>query len=68
MVLALQLMNSGNLTARHLEWIASQLEEWCAPLRLSLEASSVMSFYIDIGSREGLRRRTQVSLMHTRAV
>lgn len=58
MALALQLMNSGNLTARHLEWVATQLEEWCAPLRLSLEPSSVMSFYVDLGLREGLKRRT----------
>ena len=57
-VLLLQLMNSGNMTARHLEWVAGELDEWCAPLRLTLEASSVTSFYIDLAAREGFRRRT----------
>ena len=57
-VLVLQLMNAGNLTARHLEWIARELDEWCAPLRLTLEPSSVSSFYVDLASREGLKRRT----------
>ncbi len=56
-VLVLQLMNSGNLTPRHLEWVAEQLSEWCAPLRLSLESSTVTSFYVDLGSRTGLKRR-----------
>ena len=47
--LLLQLMNAGNMTARHLEWVAGELDEWCAPLRLSLEPSSVTSFYVDLG-------------------
>src|SRR6266568_9229035 len=57
-VLLLQLMNTGNLSPRHVEWVAEQLSEWCAPLRLSIEGSSVTSFYVDLGSRTGLRRRT----------
>jgi len=61
-VLVLQLMNSGNLTARHLEWVANELDEWCSPLRLTLEASTVTAFYVDLGSREGLRRRTPAPL------
>ena len=61
-VLVLQLMNAGNLTAKHLEWVAGELDEWCAPLRLSLEPSSVSSFYVDLGSREGLKRRTPAPL------
>lgn len=61
-VLVLQLMNSGNLTARHLEWVAKELDEWCSPLRLTLEASTVTAFYVDLGSREGLRRRTPAPL------
>ena len=61
-VLVLQLMNAGNLTARHLEWVAHELDEWCAPLRLTLEPSSVSSFYVDLGAREGLRRRTPAPL------
>jgi cyclic-di-GMP-binding protein len=56
-VLVLQLMNSGNLTPRHLEWVAEQLSEWCAPLRLSIEASTVTTFYVDLASRAGLKRR-----------
>jgi hypothetical protein len=56
-VLVLQLMNSGNLTPRHLEWVAEQLPEWCAPLRLNLESSTVTSFFVDLSSRAGLRRR-----------
>jgi hypothetical protein len=57
-VLVLQLMNSGNLTPRHLEWVSDQLSEWCAPLRLSIESSTVTSFYVDLGSRGGLKRRS----------
>ncbi|MFI4924417.1 MAG: hypothetical protein ACHQJ7_04665, partial [Vicinamibacteria bacterium] len=61
-VLVLQLMNAGNLTARHLEWVAGELHEWCAPLRLTLEPSSVSSFYVDLGGRDGLKRRTPAPL------
>ena len=57
LVLLLQLMNAGNLTPRHLEWIGGELPQWCAALRLTLEPSSVTSFYVDMASREGLRRR-----------
>jgi hypothetical protein len=57
-VLLLQLMNTGNLSPRHVEWVASQLSEWCAPLRLSLEPQTVSSFYVDLAERTGLRRRT----------
>jgi hypothetical protein len=55
--LMLQLMNSGNLSAKQLEWVSGELDEWCAPLRLTLEPSSVTSFYVDLGSRAGLKRR-----------
>ena len=55
--LLLQLMNSGNMTARHLEWVVGELDEWCIPLRITLEPSSVTSFYVDLGARTGLRRR-----------
>ncbi len=60
--LVLQLLNSGNLTARHLEWVWSELDSWCTPLRLSLEPSSVTSFYVDLGAREGLKRRSPAPL------
>ena len=56
-VLLLQLMNAGNLSPRHVEWVAGQLSEWCAPLRLNIESSIVTSFYVDLGSRTGLKRR-----------
>jgi len=56
-VLVLQLMNSGNLTPRHLEWVSEQLPEWCAPLRLNIEASTTTTFYVDLSARAGLRRR-----------
>jgi cyclic-di-GMP-binding protein len=57
-VLLLQLMNAGNLSPRHVQWVADQLAEWCAPLRLNLEAPAVASFYVDLGDRAGLRRRS----------
>jgi hypothetical protein len=60
--LVLQLMNSGNLTPRNIEWVDSQLTEWTAPLRLTLEPSSVTSFYVDLGARAGLRRRSPAPL------
>jgi hypothetical protein len=56
-VLLLQLMNAGNLSARHVEWVAEQLSEWCAPLRLNVESSTATSFYVDLGARSGLKRR-----------
>ncbi len=62
LVLMLHLMNAGNMTPKHLEWVADELDEWCGPLRLTLESSSVTSFYVDLGSREGLRRRTPAPL------
>ena len=56
LALLLQLMNTGNITAPHIAWVSSKLNEWCTQLRLSLEPSSATSFYVDLGSREGLRR------------
>jgi len=56
-VLVLQLMNSGNLTPHHLEWVSERLSEWCAPLRLNIEASSASTFYVDLSARAGLKRR-----------
>jgi hypothetical protein len=62
LVLLLQLINAGNLTPRQLDWIAGELPEWSASLRLSLEPSTVTSFYVDLASREGLRRRPAAPL------
>jgi hypothetical protein len=55
--LVLQLMNAGSLTARQVEYIWSELDDWCAPLRLTLEPSEANAFYVDLGGREGLKRR-----------
>ena len=44
-------------SARHVEWVAEQLSEWCAPLRLNVESSTATSFYVDLGARNGLKRR-----------
>jgi len=57
-VLLLQLMNAGNLSPRHVQWVADQLSEWCAPLRLAVEPPTLTSFYVDLGDRIGLRRRS----------
>ena len=56
--LVLQLMNAGNLTARQVELIWGELDDWCAPLRLTLEPSAANAFFVDLAGREGLRRRT----------
>ena len=62
LVLMLQLVHAGNVTPKHLDYVAQQLPEWCQPLRFSLEASSVTSFYVDLASRDGLKRRTPAPL------
>ena len=62
LVLLMQLMNAGNITAPHIAWMSSQLNEWCTQLRLSLEPSPGTCFYVDLGSREGLRRRSPAPL------
>jgi len=61
-VLLLQLVHAGNTTVRHLEYLDDELEQWCQPLRLTLEPSSASSFYIDLGGREGLKRRAAAPL------
>jgi hypothetical protein len=58
----LQLMNTGNLTPRQLDWLAAQLDEWCAPLRFTLQSSPSTSFYVDLAGRAGLRRRPPAPL------
>ena len=55
--LVLHLMNAGSLTARQVEFIWGELDDWCSPLRLTLEPSSANAFFVDLGGREGLRRR-----------
>ena len=55
-VLVLQLANTGNVTPSYLEWLATQLDEWCTQLRLVAEPVAASSFYVDPAQREGLRR------------
>ncbi len=55
--LVLHLMNPGSLTARQVELIWGELDDWCAPLRLTLEPSAPYAFFVDLAGREGLRRR-----------
>jgi hypothetical protein len=55
--IVLQLMNAGSLTPRQVEYIWSELDDWCAPLRLTLEPTAATTFYVDLNKREGLRRR-----------
>src|SRR5437016_4530801 len=62
MTVVLQLIDTGNLTARQLEHVWSELDGWCASLRLSLEPKTVTSFFVDLTSRDGLKRRTTGAL------
>jgi hypothetical protein len=39
------------------EFIWGELDDWCSPLRLTLEQSAANAFFVDLGGREGLRRR-----------
>jgi hypothetical protein len=62
MLLVLQLADPGNLAPKQLEWIAAHLEAWCQSLRLTLKPTSATSFYVDLGGRAGLRRRSLTAL------
>jgi hypothetical protein len=61
-VLCLNLLNPGNLTARQIAAIGDEVGNWTQSLRLSLESPGVASFFVDLGSRVGLRRRTPAPL------
>jgi hypothetical protein len=62
MVLVLQLMDTGTLTARQIEGLWNELSNWCSMLRLSLTPKSPTTFYVDLASREGLKRRGTTAL------
>jgi hypothetical protein len=62
MIVVLQLIDTGNLTPRQLEHVWNELDEWCGSLRLSLEPKAVSSFFVDLASREGMKRRTSNAL------
>ncbi len=57
-VLMLQLADPGNLTPRQIEWVASQLEDWCRPLRFTVAPRSATTFFVDLAGTTGLRRRS----------
>ena len=57
MTLVLLLMDSGNTTAAQLEQLWEELDGWCASLRLTLSTRAPNAFYVDLLSREGLKRR-----------
>ena len=57
MTLVLQIMDSGNMTAPQIEQLWEELDGWCASLRLSLSVRAPNAFYVDLASREGLKRR-----------
>ncbi len=62
-VLLLQLVHAGNTTVAHIEYLDDQLRQWCQPLRLTIEPASVSStYYVDLGGREGLKRRRAAPL------
>jgi hypothetical protein len=57
MILVLQLIDAGNLTAAQIEQLWEDLDSWCVSLRLSTSARTPTSFFVDLASREGLKRR-----------
>jgi cyclic-di-GMP-binding protein len=62
MIVVLQLIDTGNLTPRQIEQVWEELDGWCGSLRLSLGPKTVSSFYVDLASREGLKRRPSGAL------
>jgi len=62
MLQVLKLADPGNLSAREVEWVASQLDEWCQPLRLALKPSTLNSFYVDLAGSNGFQRRALAPL------
>src|SRR4029450_5719904 len=46
--LLLQQADPGNMTPRQIEWVALRLEEWCRPLRFTLEPTAAATFYVDL--------------------
>src|SRR5581483_7276089 len=61
-VLALQLANAGNLSRSQIDWLATQFDDWCSSLRLSVSSPGASAFYVDVTQRVGLRRRTAAPL------
>ena len=57
-LLFLEQADPGNMTPRQIEWLSSRLEEWCRPLRFTLEPQAAATFYVDLASSAGLKRRS----------
>jgi hypothetical protein len=57
-LLFLEQAHPGNMAPRQVEWLASRLEEWCRPLRFTLEPQAAATFYVDLSSSAGLKRRS----------
>ena len=57
-LLLLEQADPGNMTPRQIEWVSSRLEEWCRPLRFTLEPQAAATFYVDLASSAGLKRRS----------
>ena len=56
-ILVLQMIDCGNLTPAQIETLWQDLDGWCASLRLTTSARVPTAFYVDLTSREGLKRR-----------
>jgi hypothetical protein len=57
-VLFVEQADPGNMTPRQIEWLSAQFAEWCRPLRLTLEPQAAATFYVDLASTAGLKRRS----------
>ena len=53
-ILLLQRVNSGNLTAQQVEWVALWLRGWVGALRLAAPPATGEGFWLDLGQGEGL--------------
>ncbi|MGE5088820.1 MAG: hypothetical protein ACM3QY_06815, partial [Candidatus Levyibacteriota bacterium] len=57
-VLLIDQLNTGNLTAANLDWVLTQFRAWSRRLELVAMPKSMEGFFVDVGGRAGLVRRT----------
>ena len=57
-VLLLHQLNSGNLSPANLDWVATQIRNWCRRLELVALPKTMEGFFVDLAGRNGLVRRT----------
>jgi len=57
-VLLLQQLNTGNMTPAELDWATAQLRAWSRRLQLDAAPRSLEGFFVDIGGKAALSRRT----------